>query len=52
MQPELEKQSVLLAKALKDVEIDSRKAGEIEATVSVEADEVSRQKNEVQVLAE
>ena len=52
LQPELEKQSVLLAKALKDVEIDSRKAADIEATVSVEADEVSRQKNEVQVLAE
>jgi dynein heavy chain len=51
LQPELEKQSVLLAKALKDVEIDSRKAGEIEAIVSIEADDVARQKNEVQVLA-
>jgi hypothetical protein len=45
LQPELEKQGVLLAKALKEVEIDSRKAAEIESVVSVEADEVSRQKN-------
>lgn len=45
-------QNELLAKALVEVEKDSKKAAGIEVVVSAEAEEVSRQKNEVQILAD
>ena len=52
LKPELEIQNEMLAKTLVQVEIDSKKAAEIEVGVSAQADEVSKQKNEVQILAD
>lgn len=45
-------QNVLLEKALVKVKEDSDKARQIEAVVSVEAEEVAKQKNDVQILAD
>ena len=42
----------MLEKALEKVKEDSDKANEIEAVVSVEAEDVARQKNDVQILAD
>ena len=42
----------MLEKALEKVKEDSQKANEIEAVVSVEAEDVARQKNDVQILAD
>ena len=42
----------MLEKALVKVKEDSDKANEIETVVSAEAEEVARQKNDVQILAD
>ena len=52
LQPELKIQSQLLEKALVKVREDSDKAKDIEILVSAEAEEVGRQKNDVQILAD
>lgn len=52
LQPELERQDGLLEEALVKVRDDSQRAKEIEALVTVEAEEVAKQKNDVQALAD
>ena len=52
MKPDLELQNIKLEEALIEVERDSKIASEIELVVSAEAEEVAKQKNEIQLLTD
>lgn len=52
LKPDLELQNIKLEEALIEVERDSKIASEIELVVSAEAEEVAKQKNEIQLLTD